>query len=61
MPEPKMIRALTDLCEIMQATDANEFVIEMGLNGGEADGARYLVHIIRQCPECAVEDEDINE
>lgn len=61
MPEPKMIRALTDLCEIMQATDANEFVIEMGLNGGEADGARYLVHIIRQCPECAVEEEEEEE
>jgi hypothetical protein len=41
----------------MQETNANEFVIEVGLQGGEADGARYMIHILRQRPEAAVDEE----
>lgn len=54
----RLVPALMDLCELMQKTDANEFVIEMGLSGGQADGTRYLVHVLRQCPEDAVEEEE---
>lgn len=51
-------KAIRQLCLMMQETDASEFCIEVGLNGGGADGARYLIHIIKQCPEAAVEDEE---
>jgi hypothetical protein len=57
----RIIRSLLELTSLMQATDANEFVIEMGLDGGAADGTRYLVHIIRQCPEEAVEEGEEKE
>ena len=56
MSNDRIIRSLLELTALMQATDANEFVIEMGLDGGASDGARYLVHIIRQCPEDAAEE-----
>ena len=46
------------LCEMMQQTDCNEIVMEVGLNGAANDGARFLFHIMRQCPELAVEEED---
>jgi hypothetical protein len=42
----------------MQSTDCNELVMEVGINGGGDDGARFLIHIIRQCPEEAVEEEE---
>ena len=54
----KIATAIKTLCDFMQCTDADEFCIEVGLNGGEADGTRYLIHILRQCPELAVEEED---
>ena len=54
----KLVAAIDILCEFMQRTNANEFVLEAGTHGGEADGARYLIHVLRQCPECAVEEED---
>ena len=54
----KLVAAIDTLCEFMQRTDANEFVVEVGANGGATDGARYLIHVLRQCPECAVEEED---
>lgn len=54
----KLVAAIDILCEFMQRTDANEFVLEAGIHGGEFDGARYLIHVLRQCPECAVEEED---
>lgn len=57
----KITAAISILCEVMQQTDANEFVIEVGTNGGSADGARYLIHIMKQCPECAVEEEEVQE
>jgi len=57
MSRHKITQAINILCEVMQETDANEFVIEVGLQGGEADGARYLIHILRQCPECESEGE----
>jgi hypothetical protein len=40
----------------MQSTDCNEMVMEVGINGGNADGARFLIHVIRQCPEEAAEE-----
>lgn len=40
----------------MQSTDCSELVMEVGVNGGATDGARFLVHVIRQCPE-EVEEE----
>lgn len=54
----KLVAAIDTLCEFMQQTDANEFCLEAGTHGGKADGARYYIRIIRQCPECAVEQED---
>lgn len=54
----KLVAAIDILCEFMQQTDANEFCLEAGTHGGKADGARYYIRIIRQCPECAVEEED---
>jgi len=49
------------LCELMQQTDCSEICMEVGLNGAANDGARFLFHIIRQCPELAVEQEDDDE
>lgn len=51
MSNDRIIRSLLELTAFMRATDADEFVIEMGLDGGAADGARYVVHIMRQDPE----------
>jgi len=42
----------------MQQNDCNEIVMEVGINGAANDGARFLFHIMRQCPELAVEQED---
>ena len=42
---------------MMSETDCNEWVMEVGLSGSEHDGARFLIHILRQCPEAAVEEE----
>lgn len=51
MNKQKITNAIGTICEMMQENDANEFVIEVGLNGGNNDGARFLVHVIRQCLE----------
>lgn len=59
MSKHKLTLAINTLCEVMQETDANEFVIEVGLQGGEADGARYLIHVLRQSPEEEQNDNDI--
>ena len=53
----KVTAAVHILVDVMQQTDAKELVIEVGNNGGRDDGARYLIHILKQCPECAVEEE----
>lgn len=50
-------KGIYTLCELMQSTDCSELVMEVGVNGGATDGARFLVHVIRQCPEEAVEEE----
>lgn len=52
-----MAKGIYTLCELMQSTDCSELVMEVGINGGNADGARFLIHVIRQCPEEAVEEE----
>jgi hypothetical protein len=44
----------------MQSTDCNEIVMEVGLNGSANDGARFLFHIMRQCPELAAEEQEEN-
>jgi hypothetical protein len=49
-------KAIAALCHTMQSTDCNEMVMEVGINGGNADGARFLIHVIRQCPEEASEE-----
>ncbi|CAB4136332.1 hypothetical protein UFOVP917_20 [uncultured Caudovirales phage] len=49
-------KGIHTLCELMQSTDCSELVMEVGVNGGATDGARFLVHVIRQCPE-EVEEE----
>lgn len=54
-------KGIQSLCELMQGTDCNEVVMEVGLNGAANDGARFLIHIIRQCPELAVEEENESE
>jgi hypothetical protein len=53
----KIANAVGTLCEMMSETDCNEWVMEVGVNGTEHDGARFVIHIIRQCPEAAVEEE----
>lgn len=49
---------IKSICELMQSTDCSEICMEVGLNGAENDGARFLFHIMRQCPELAVEEEE---
>jgi len=51
-------KGIQALCEMMQQNDCNEIVMEVGINGAANDGARFLFHIMRQCPELAVEQED---
>jgi hypothetical protein len=51
-------KGIYTLCELMQSTDCSELVMEVGINGGNADGARFLIHVIRQCPEEAAEEEE---
>lgn len=57
MSKSKIANAVGTLCEMMSETDCNEWVMEVGLSGSEHDGARFLIHILRQCPEAAVEEE----
>jgi hypothetical protein len=59
MSKHKLSLAINILCEIMHETDANEFMIEVGLEGGEADGARYIIRILREQPEEIHDDNDI--
>ena len=54
-------KGIYTLCELMQSTDCSELVMEVGTKGGPTDGARFLIHIIRQCPEEAVEEEEETE
>ena len=58
MSKGSVAKAIAALCHTMQETDCNEMVMEVGINGGATDGARFLIHIIRQCPEDAVEEEE---
>jgi hypothetical protein len=51
---------IKSICELMQSTDCNEIVMEVGLNGSANDGARFLFHIMRQCPELAAEEQEEN-
>ena len=50
-------KGIYTLCELMQSTDCSELVMEVGTNGGPTDGARFLIHVIRQCPEEVEEEE----
>jgi hypothetical protein len=61
MNKQKTSRAIAELCMLMQELNAIEMCVEAGLNGGAVDGARYLIHIVKQCPITAVEDEDEEE
>ena len=67
MSKLKITNAIGTICEMMQETDSNEFVIEVGLNGGNNDGARFLVHVLRQCLdeptqiEVQLQDDDDSE
>ena len=45
---PDIADALHTLCRFMDATDSSELVIEMGIDGGQMDGSRYLIHVIRK-------------
>ena len=54
-------KAIGQLCQLMQDTDCSELCMEVGVNGGATDGARFLFHVIRQCPETAVEEEEEEE
>lgn len=58
MNELNAAMGIQAICELMQRTDCSEICMEVGLNGAENDGARFLFHIMRQCPELAVEEED---
>lgn len=58
MSELDAAMGIRALCELMQKTDCSEICMEVGLNGEANDGARFLFHIMRQCPELAVEEED---
>lgn len=57
MSKADIAKAISQLCMLMQSTDCSELVMEVGINGGNADGARFLIHVIRQCPELAAEEE----
>ena len=57
MSKYSVAKGVHQLCNLMQTTDCNELVMEVGINGGNADGARFLIHIIRQCPEEVEEEE----
>lgn len=57
MSELDAAMGIRALCELMQKTDCSEICMEVGLNGAANDGARFMFHIIRQCPELAVEEE----
>jgi hypothetical protein len=51
-------KGIYTLCELMQSTDCSELVMEVGTKGGPTDGARFLIHVIRQCPEEVEEEEE---
>jgi hypothetical protein len=41
------VNAVGALCEMMHNKGLREFKVDVGLNNGELDGARYLVHITK--------------
>jgi len=49
------VNAVGALCEMMHNKGLREFEVDVGLNSGELDGARYLVVITR------LEIEEIDE
>lgn len=61
MSKADIAKAISQLCTLMQSTDCNELVMEVGMQGGPTDGARFPIHVMRQCPELAAAEEEGEE